>query len=372
MIGHEESQSTAENYRRFGEQEARLKSPLYYEFARGVAGDTEVLALLESLPVAKRQPNLLFAAVRYRFGTADDYRAFRTLVLDRWDDIRAVMLARRTQTNEPGRCALLLPVLAALPQPLALLEVGASAGLCLLPDRYRYEYTRGDGTDRQPVARLGPADSPVQLRCELRGPVPVPERLPEVVWRAGLDLDPVDLTDPDAVTWLETLVWPGAPERVDRLRAAVDLARRDPPRVVRGDLRTDLARLAGEAPGYATLVVFHTAVLAYVPAADRAGFGARVADLGATWIANEGNAVLPAVAERLRPAPAPPAASTVASGTPVPATPVSGTPAPATPAASTPAASTPAEAAKPLRTLLSRDGTPLAWAEGHGAWLEWL
>ncbi len=40
-------------------------------------------------------------------------------------------MSKRTQTNEPGRCAVLLPLLAALPQPLALLEVGASAGLCL-------------------------------------------------------------------------------------------------------------------------------------------------------------------------------------------------------------------------------------------------
>ena len=58
------------------------------------------------------------------------------------DALRAVMLERSTQTNEPGRCAALLPVLAGLPEPLALLEVGASAGLCLLPDFYGYDYGR--------------------------------------------------------------------------------------------------------------------------------------------------------------------------------------------------------------------------------------
>ena len=61
---------------------------------------------------------------------------------ERRAEVEAVMLERRTQTNEPARCALLLPLLAALPQPLALLEVGASAGLCLLPDRYALRLRR--------------------------------------------------------------------------------------------------------------------------------------------------------------------------------------------------------------------------------------
>ena len=44
------------------------------------------------------------------------------------------MRARRTQTNEPARCAVLLPALAQLPEPLALVDVGASAGLTMLFD----------------------------------------------------------------------------------------------------------------------------------------------------------------------------------------------------------------------------------------------
>src|SRR3954451_19121895 len=117
-------------YTRFAEEEARGKSPLYESFARGIAGDESLLRHLAGLPPAKRQPNLLLAAVRHIAGVLPDWPAFRTAALARWREIEAVMLSRSTQTNEPGRCATLLPVLANLPQPLALIEVGASAGLC--------------------------------------------------------------------------------------------------------------------------------------------------------------------------------------------------------------------------------------------------
>jgi hypothetical protein len=242
-----------------------------------VAGDAEVLAWLEGLPRAKRQPNLLFAAYRAVLGTPSSYAEFRQGVSERRDAIEAVMLARRTQTNEATRCALILPLLARLPQPLALLEVGASAGLCLLPDHYGYDYAGhvlGDGL----------------LRCAPEGGVPLPDAVPEVVWRAGLDLNPLDVTDAEDVRWLELLVWPGQEHRLEVLRAAVEIARRDPPRVIRGDLTTDLAALAAEAPRDATLVVFHTAVLAYVGAEGREAFRAGLD--GATWIACEAPRVL--------------------------------------------------------------------------------
>ena len=192
------------------------------------------------------------------------------------------MLARRTQTNEAARCALMLPLLAALPQPLALLEVGASAGLCLLPDRYAYDYgTHSLGT------------GPPVLRCRVEGDPPLPAKLPEVVWRAGLDLDPIDVFDEDRIRWLELLIWPGMEHRVETLQQAVAVARQDPPRIVQGDLTTsDLDELAAEAPNDATLVIFHTAVLFYVPRVGRAIFRAKVRELGATWLACEGPDIL--------------------------------------------------------------------------------
>jgi hypothetical protein len=143
------------------------------ELARGIAADAKLLDLIDGLPPMKRKPNLLLAAVRFLGGPVDDAGRFREWCFDHWAELRDTMLVRRTQTNETGRCAALLPILASLPQPLALIEVGASAGLCLYPDRYRYRY--------DDLPEVGPADSPVVLTCRTNGKVPVPERVPEIV-----------------------------------------------------------------------------------------------------------------------------------------------------------------------------------------------
>src|SRR5262249_36401190 len=237
---------TAENYREFA-REARGRSPAYDSLATLVAGDDAVRRLLGPLPPPKRPPNLLFAAARYRLGPPPDITALRALVSETPEALAQVMLARRTQTNEPARCATLLPALAQLPPPLALIEVGASAGLTLLFDRYSYDYS----------GHLIPGSDPdaPTLRCVPRGPVPLPGRLPVIAWRAGLDLNPLDVTDDDDVHWLSCLVWPGEGDREERLAAAVAAARRDPPAIYRGDLLTDLPALAAQAPAGATLVI---------------------------------------------------------------------------------------------------------------------
>ncbi len=137
--------------------------------------------------------------------------------------------------------------------------MGTSAGLCLYPDRYGYDY------DGRPV---GPP-SPVQLRCTTSGPVPVPTALPEVVARIGIDLNPLDVTDPDDLAWLRALVWPGPveAERLQRLDAAAAIAAQEPPRLLTGDLLDQLPDALALLPDGATPVVLHTAVLPYVGAA---------------------------------------------------------------------------------------------------------
>jgi hypothetical protein len=316
----------ATRYIRFANDEALGKSPLYETLARGVAGDPDILAFLSTLPAEKQQPNLLLAAVRHRFGTPADWSAFGTTLLANLDAVRATMLTHSTQTNEPARCATLLPALATLPQPLALIEVGASAGLCLLPDRYAYDYGR-----KSIVPSTSSGDVPV-FTCAASETTPLPAAMPEVVWRAGLDLNPLDVTDPAQTAWLEALVWPEQSQRLHRLRAAIKLAAAARPNVRKGSLlHDDLERLCAEAPKSATLVIFHTAVLAYI--ADRSlreRFSDRAMALCPFWISNEAPRVFPKIAGRTHPD------------------------------------------SKPGRFLLAVNGAPVAWTEPHGAAIEWI
>jgi hypothetical protein len=306
-------------YRVFARLEAHGRSPAYEALASAVADDPGIAGFVASLPAAKRQPNLLFAAARYLLGAPASIGSLRALVRDSPAELASVMRARRTQTNEPARCAVLLPALAQLPEPLALVDVGASAGLTMLFDRYSYDYAghRLAGAD---------PDAPV-LRCQPAGPVPLPDRIPAIVWRTGLDLNPLDVTSDDDVRWLSCLVWPDEGDRAERLAAAIRSARQAPPTVVQGDLLTDLPAVVAQAPADATVVVYHSSVLCYVTPPQREQFAQTVAGLGVTWLTSEGPGDVP--------------------GTDRPAS-------------------------DGHMTVLARDGRPLALADSHGTRLQWL
>ena len=147
-------QPVAESYAAFAVE--AVDSPCFRDWATSVAGDAEVQALIATLPPIKQQANLVFAAARWHGVPAPGpYAALRAALLDDWDTIRGTVMARSTQTNEVGRLATLVPVFAGLDGPLALIEVGASAGLCLYPDRWGYAWTfpgRADGHRRAGAA----------------------------------------------------------------------------------------------------------------------------------------------------------------------------------------------------------------------------
>lgn len=312
----------ATSYRRFAEREI-LNAPVYVDWCLAVVASPKAQALIAQLPVMKRQPNLVFASARFVSGEYDDATwvldaadgpAFIAFLTEHWERIRELTLTRSTQTNEAGRCAIHNLLYAEIDGPIALIEVGHSAGLTLIPDRYSYRYVDEEG---QEVSRVDPAGGPseVVFSCELRGDVSrtwsLPEVAPQIVWRGGIDLNPLELnpkTDSgqDQIRWMKALIWPGHAHRAEILSPAaalVDAARREGPWVsVTGDLLEELPglveRAAREAPG-ATIVVIHTAVIAYLP--DPSLFETLMDSLKdrVRWQSFEGQKVLPRIQQKL-------------------------------------------------------------------------
>ncbi|MCW3493834.1 DUF2332 domain-containing protein [Microbacterium sp. SSM24] len=303
-MGTDQQEQIAAYYDDFARRWAHCTSPLYEDWALGIARDPEVLARLTALPHAKRQANLVFAAARWEGAPLSPYHEVRPWLLEHWDRIVATGAARTVQTNEANRCATWLPPLSRIDGPLALLEVGAAAGLCLFPDRYSVDYATPSG-----IRRVDPPAGPseVVLSCRVDDQASVPARYPDVVSRRGIDLDPIDAGDPDAVDWLATLVWPGPDHdaRVARLRAAAAIAAADPPVIERGDLRERVTDAASAAPADATVVVFHSAVLLYLDAEGRREFADLMAGLGdrigrrVVWLSNETLGTLPEIDARV-------------------------------------------------------------------------
>lgn len=271
-----------ERYARFAEKEAPGRSALYAEWAAGVAGDGPVREVLARIPENRRQPPLVFAVTRLLGAALEGYPVWRDFVLRNADAVVAECSARSLQTNEPLRLAALLPVLSEIDGPIALLEIGVSAGLCLYPDRYSYRFTGSDGEVRVALDPLGGV-SPVVLASRVDGELPE-LRLPEIVWRAGIDLAPLDARDADDRRWLQGLVWPGETGREQRIAAALDIAASDPPTLVAGDALERLDALVARAPVGATLVITTPGVLVHIPRAARSALVARIRELPARWV----------------------------------------------------------------------------------------
>ncbi len=185
--------------------------------------------------------------------------------------------------------------------PLALIELGASAGLNLLADRYLITYIAGDGR-----VVVGPEGSPVRLACEVHGtrrpPLPDAEDdqapPPAVIGsRLGVDRNPVDVADPDAVRWLQACVWPDLGDRRARLDAAVALAIEDPPELWAGDAVDLIEQAVATAGPDQVPCVISTWMLAYLSRERRIELHHRMDQLGhgrrLAWITAEYEANVP-------------------------------------------------------------------------------
>lgn len=246
-------------------------SPLYQVLARGVAEDDELLELAAGIEHAPRQ-NLLFGAVQHLLGNDDDlatfylsrtsdpapaelaFEPFKSFALDHRDEILEIGRTRFTQTNEVKRMAVMLPVLMAeadrLGEPVHLVEVGTSAGLNLCFDRFAYNFGG---------VKFGTSE--VELETTPQGAITIPTRAPYVQRRVGIDINPIDVSDPDDVRWLESLIWPESAERRKRLRVAVRIRRTVQIQMVGADGSSAIGSVLDGLPTSGPAVVFHAFTL---------------------------------------------------------------------------------------------------------------
>ena len=300
MHGDEAIDELSELFLFLAENDFSGYSPVYESLARSVAIDRQLLRFVESSahPNARRGrvPVLFFAATHdrvlanpesdiaaiYRGDlTEDPMPAFLALIDAERDAIVANMRTRSVQTNEVGRSSAIAAGLSVVggARELALVELGPSAGLNLLVDRWHIDYTRDD----ESVFGVGPIDSPVRLQCELLGPHDPPSApVGPITRRTGVDPSPIDAADPDQARWLQACIWPGVVERAERLAAALRVAAAEPPDLLRGDGVTDLAPLVATVADDQVPVVLSTWALAYVPTEGRTRIFDELDEIGST------------------------------------------------------------------------------------------
>ena len=311
MSGPSRSELIRRHFELFAPAVAHL--PLYHRLAEMAATDADVTDLLLVAQPGQARPVLLLAAVHdlvlrrpdlplarwyasvtppAELATGDPYPAFRQVCLDHADELRAVIASHGTQTNEVNRCVLLAPLVAAatadVPErPLALVELGCSAGLLLGLDRYRIEV--GD-------AVVGDPASPVQLAGRVvdgTAPplAPFPPAPPSST-ASGSTWRPWGSTTSTGCGGSRPACGPTSRTAVERFRAAVDLLRPDPPRVVQGDFVELLPDVVRGLPADAHVVVFHCWALTYVARDRRPDLAAAIAALGSegrtvSWLSAE-------------------------------------------------------------------------------------
>lgn len=290
----------SQRFVRFAESECLGSSELYYHLSLGIAEDEDLLDLASFSKEGQPVPNLFLGAVHYLLGfdrdvplTAfypslsaspagsedDAFPAFRDFALSHRDEVIDLIGRRLVQTNEVRRCAYLFPSIQFAAgrfddRPLALIEIGTSAGLNLLWDKYSYRYGDLEG--------LGDGGSPVMIQSEIRGEVPdcLFGPMPQISHRIGLDLNIVDTSDPDEAAWLRALIWPEHKERRDILDAALrrrsgfDLDLRE------GDGFSMIAEVINEIPEGSVPCVYHTHVANQVDRESLESFLETLAEIG--------------------------------------------------------------------------------------------
>ncbi|MFD1851288.1 DUF2332 domain-containing protein [Oceanobacillus bengalensis] len=273
----------SEKFINFAIKECKGSSQLYEYLSLKVAEDKEILKLASHAREGQPVPNLLFGAVHYLLlkgkthnlkefypsitkksrSVEESYAYFKDFCELYTDEVIPILKNKLVQTNEVRRCSYLFPtfkyIYDIVKKPLALIEIGTSAGLQLLWDKYGYSYETNE--------IYGDKNSEVHISSQIIGENPpfLHGGIPPVTSRIGIDLNIIDLTNNEDYLWLNALIWPNHNERRDLFKKAARYIRANPLTLIEGDGVKLLPELSKDISREYSICIFHTHVANQMP-----------------------------------------------------------------------------------------------------------
>ena len=302
----------------FAAEAARIGSPLYNTLALRIRDDDRLRRIAAHARPGQPQANLILAAVHFLLlggkshplashypdlhpdgkPTTDAFAEFRAFCIEHEAELSRLVASRITNTNEVARCTSLYPAFDHIAREtgtaLHMIEIGPSAGLNLNWNHYAYRFMRNG----QAVVERTPQDALLSLSTELRGernPV-LAGALPQVDSKVGLELNPVNLLNPEDRLWLRALIFPELAPRFARLEGAISTALAHPVSIRFGDALDLVAPTVRALPSSGTPVLYHSFVTYQFSTAMRERLERTIRDLSAArpiykvaveWVANE-------------------------------------------------------------------------------------
>lgn len=289
----------SERFRVFAEKECKDSSSLYEHLAGNIANDLDLLKLAAHSKHGQPVPNLLLGAVHYLLlnGVEHELSAyyasivnepkkssgaiicFKDFCMQNESNIVQLLENKLVQTNEVRRCAYLYPSFCRIykltKKPLTLIEIGTSAGLQLLWDKYTYYYN----TSNQ---KYGSEHSTLEISAEIIGDrLPLLfEQSPPVARRIGLDLHVNNLNDSEDYLWLKALIWPEHKERNAYFEKAAHCLKSQPIELIEGDGVSILPDIVPTVSHDSSICIFHTHVANQIPAAAKKKLSEQIQCLG--------------------------------------------------------------------------------------------
>lgn len=261
-------------------EDCKGSSPLYEYLALQIANNDELLELSTYAQKGQPKPNMLLGSVHHLLlnGTSHPLASYYPNLVEETCDINGafrhflnfcrkyrreiikLLQTKLVQTNEVRRCSYLFPIFTYIyeqvKQPLALIEIGTSAGFQLLWDKYSYSYTNTSNVI------YGAQYSPVHITAHIKGEhVPYLRKTPPPVSdRIGLDLHINDVANREDYLWLLSLIWPEHDERRELFKQAANCMKEEDLQLIEGDGIKCLKHLAKDIPSSSAICVFHTHV----------------------------------------------------------------------------------------------------------------